>query len=104
MLLIYCPYCNEERPELEFAYAGEAHLVRPANMMDMTDEEFATFFFYRENTKGIAFERWRHVHGCGRFFNVARDTVSDKILKTYKVGEPKPKIAAATLKKTQVAS
>ncbi|MEM8540575.1 MAG: sarcosine oxidase subunit delta [Pseudomonadota bacterium] len=104
MLLIHCPYCDEERPELEFAHAGEAHLVRPANMADMTDEEFASYFFYRENTKGVAFERWRHVHGCGRFFNAARDTVSDKFLKTYKVGEPKPKIAAAAPKKTQAAS
>ncbi|MEM9573994.1 MAG: sarcosine oxidase subunit delta, partial [Pseudomonadota bacterium] len=85
-------------------HAGEAHLVRPANMADMTDEEFASYFFYRENTKGVAFERWRHVHGCGRFFNAARDTVSDKFLKTYKVGEPKPKVAAAASKKTQAAS
>ena len=31
MLLITCPYCEAARPELEFAYAGEAHLVRPAD-------------------------------------------------------------------------
>ncbi len=31
MLLIKCPYCEEERPELEFRNAGEAHLVRSAS-------------------------------------------------------------------------
>lgn len=104
MLLIHCPYCNEERPELEFTHAGEAHLVRPSNMANMTDDEFAAFFFYRENKKGIAFERWRHLHGCARFFNAARDTVSDKFLKTYKAGEPKPKIDMAAPKNKKTAS
>ena len=32
-------------------------------------------------------ERWRHVHGCGRFFNALRDTVTRPIGKTYKPGE-----------------
>ena len=31
MLLIRCPYCEEERPELEFRNAGEAHVARPAD-------------------------------------------------------------------------
>ena len=44
----------------------------------------------RTNPKGLHVERWRHVHGCGRFFNAVRDTVSDKILRIYKAGEPKP--------------
>ena len=37
------------------------------------------------------------MHGCGRFFNAARDTISDKFIKTYKAGEPKPDIGAATI-------
>ena len=51
---------------------------------------FADYFFLRDNPKGLIFERWRHIHGCGRFFNAARDTISDKILLTYKAGEPMP--------------
>ena len=39
-------------------------------------------------------ERWRHVSGCGRFFNVLRDTVSDKFLAVYKAGEPRPALGA----------
>ena len=31
MLLIHCPYCEQDLPELEFAYAGEAHIARPAD-------------------------------------------------------------------------
>ncbi|MFY0595662.1 MAG: sarcosine oxidase subunit delta [Cognatishimia sp.] len=90
MLLIHCPYCDELLPEAEFAYAGEAHIVRPENPSDVSDEEWEKFLFIRANVKGLHFERWRHVHGCGRFFNAVRDTVSDKILITYKAGEPKP--------------
>ncbi|MEM7302392.1 MAG: sarcosine oxidase subunit delta [Pseudomonadota bacterium] len=92
MLLIRCPYCEQDLPELEFANAGEAHVVRSSDMVGLSDEEFETFFFIRENPKGISFERWRHVHGCGRFFNAARDTVSDTFLLTYKAGEPKPSL------------
>ncbi len=91
MLLIHCPYCEEDRPELEFRYAGEAHIARPADPSPRSrDEEFANFLFIRTNPKGLMFERWRHVHGCGRFFNAVRDTVTDKFICTYKAGEPKP--------------
>ena len=90
MLLIHCPYCQDNRPELEFANAGEAHIVRPKDMSEMSDAEFETMFFIRDNPKGLSLERWRHVHGCGRFFNAIRHTVSDKFLKVYKSGEPRP--------------
>ncbi len=94
MLLIPCPYCAETLPEVEFAYAGEAHVVRPSDPSLMSDEEWENYLFIRTNAKGTHFERWRHIHGCGRFFNVVRDTVSDKIYMAYKAGEPKPKIDA----------
>ena len=90
MLLIHCPYCEEDRPELEFAHAGEAHIVRPKNMDKLTDEQFEEMFFNRENPKGICLERWRHAHGCNRFFNAARNTVTDRFLKVYKSGEKRP--------------
>ena len=90
MLLIRCPYCEEERPELEFRNAGEAHIVRSADIASISDDDFEKFFFIRSNPKGVIFERWRHIHGCARFFNAARDTVTDKFLAVYKAGEPKP--------------
>jgi sarcosine oxidase subunit delta len=90
MLLIRCPYCEEERPELEFRNAGEAHIARSTDIASISDDDFEKFFFIRSNPKGIIFERWRHMHGCARFFNAARDTVTDKFLAVYKAGEPKP--------------
>jgi sarcosine oxidase, subunit delta len=90
MLLIRCPYCEAERPELEFAYAGEAHIARPLEPSKLTDDEWKDFLYIRKNSRGVHAERWRHQHGCGRFFNALRDTVSDKFLTTYKAGLPRP--------------
>jgi sarcosine oxidase subunit delta len=90
MLLIRCPYCEQDLPELEFRHAGEAHLVRPSAAEEIGDEDFEAFLFVRANPKGATYERWRHVHGCGRFFNAVRDTVSDRFIATYKAGAKKP--------------
>lgn len=90
MLLIRCPYCQGEFPEVEFVYAGEAHIARPADPSQLTDEEWRDHLFIRSNPRGRHFERWHHQHGCGRFFNAARDTVTDKFLVTYKAGLPRP--------------
>ena len=90
MLLIRCPYCEQDLPELEFRHAGEAHLARPAAGEEIGDEEFSAFLFLRDNPRGATYERWRHVHGCGRFFNAVRDTVSDRFVTTYKAGAKKP--------------
>ena len=90
MLLIYCPYCQKELPELEFAYAGEAHIIRPETPSALSDEEWMTYLFIRANARGIHQERWRHIHGCGRFFNALRDTTRDVFLTTYKIGEMPP--------------
>ena len=87
MLLIECPYCDEERPEPEFHYEGEAHIARPAKPATLTDEQWAGFLYLRTNRRGPHRERWLHVHGCGRFFNALRDTVTDRFLLTYKQNE-----------------
>ena len=91
MLLITCPYCGQ-RPELEFSYAGEAHIDRPVRPADLNDEDWTTYLYTRSNPKGAHAERWRHLHGCGRFFNAIRDTRSDVFLATYKVGEHAPEV------------
>ena len=90
MLLIHCPYCRMERPESEFRYGGEAHISRPVEPAAVSDAEWADFLYMRSNPKGIHAERWRHIHGCGRFFNSVRDTMSDRIIATYKPDEPRP--------------
>jgi sarcosine oxidase subunit delta len=94
MLLIDCPYCGE-RPEPEFVHGGQAHLVRPARPADASDQVWADYLYLRANTRGVHAERWRHTHGCGRFFNALRDTTTDQFLATYKVGEAPPAVPAA---------
>jgi sarcosine oxidase subunit delta len=89
MLLIRCPYCEAERPETEFRYGGEAHVARPADPSSVDDAQWSEFLYYRSNPKGDHAERWRHL-GCGRFFNAVRNTLSDRILVTYKAGEKRP--------------
>jgi sarcosine oxidase, subunit delta len=93
MLLIRCPFCEMDRPELEFRYGGEAHIARPADPSAVSDQDWAEFLYFRTNPKGVHAERWRHASGCGRFFNAVRHTVSDKILATYKPSDPRPDIA-----------
>jgi sarcosine oxidase subunit delta len=94
MLLIHCPYCGD-RPELEFSYGGEAHIARPSDPAAVSDEAWAEFLYRRTNPKGVHAERWRHTHGCGRFFNALRDTGNDMFRATYKMDEARPDVAAA---------
>ena len=91
MLLIRCPYCEMDRPEVEFRHAGEAHVARAQDPSTQTDEEWAQFLYLRANPKGLHAERWRHNSGCGRNFNALRDTITDKFVATYRAGEPRPK-------------
>lgn len=74
MLLIPCPHCGD-RPEIEFRNCGEAGIWRPAAA---DDAEWAAFLYVRSNPRGVLAERWRHVHGCGRFFDLHRHTVTDR--------------------------
>lgn len=92
MLLITCPYCGP-RPELEFRNMGEAHVARPAAPDAPSDEDWAGFLYLRANSRGLLAERWRHVHGCSRFFNAVRHTVTDSFVTTYRVGDPRPDLA-----------
>ena len=86
MLLIRCPWCGE-RDEVEFSYGGQAHIAYPADTASVSDADWAKFLFMRDNPKGWFKERWMHVHGCRRWFNAERHTVTHEITRTYKPGE-----------------
>jgi sarcosine oxidase subunit delta len=90
MLLIHCPVCAQDRPEVEFSYGGEAHIARPENPAELKDDAWKDYLFTRSNRRGLHYERWRHVHGCGRFFNAARNTVTDRFVSTYEIGQKPP--------------
>jgi len=86
MFIINCPYCGV-RDHSEFSYGGEAHIVRPKQPTELTDDQWAEYLFMRKNIKGLQYERWNHAHGCRRWFNMCRDTSNDKIHSVYKMGE-----------------
>ena len=92
MLLIPCPWCGE-RDETEFSYGGEAHIVRPKDPAALDDPAWADYLFMKSNTKGLHRERWVHSSGCRRWFNVLRDTTTNRIVAVYKMGETPPEDA-----------
>jgi sarcosine oxidase, subunit delta len=84
MMLISCPYCGP-RDEAEFVCGGTTHIVRPP--LAASDAEWGEYLFYRDNPRGLLRERWRHAHGCGQWFNVARHTVTHAIVSVYRMNE-----------------
>ena len=55
MFLINCPYCGE-RDQQEFKAGGEAHIERPKQPTELSDDEWAEYLFMRKNIKGVQFE------------------------------------------------
>ncbi len=88
MLIFTCPYCGVAAEETELSAGGEAHLKRfgPGS----SDDDFESYLFMRENPKGVHFERWRHVNGCGKWFHAARCTVSLEVFGTYSAQTTRP--------------
>jgi sarcosine oxidase, subunit delta len=88
MLRLTCPCCGA-RDEDEFVFGGEAHIARP-DPAHASDEAWAQYLFFRTNPRGVHYERWQHAYGCRQWFNVARDTVSHRVLAVYALDEPRP--------------
>ena len=91
MFHIQCPWCGW-RNQTEFSYGGEADRSYPQNSMEMDDEQWKDYLFIPQNPKGIFHEQWNHAHGCRRWFNVVRDTASNDIKASYRIGDPGPDI------------
>src|SRR5690242_20701985 len=83
MLCIPCPYCGA-REEVEFTYGGASHVSRPE--LSATDREWTHYLYHRENPRGPYAERWLHAFGCGRWFNVVRNTLTHELLAVYPMG------------------
>ena len=88
MLTLKGPYCGVHADETELHPGSEAHLKRygPGS----SDDEFEGYLFMRENPKGVHFERWRHVYGCGKWFLAARDTNTLEVFGTYSAQTTEP--------------
>ena len=90
----------EKEIKSEFNCGGEAHIVRPKNAPDLSDDQWADYLFMRKNIKGTQFERWNHSNGCRQWFNVARNTATDEILKIYNMGDKPPDLSSRDTPKT----
>ena len=88
MLMLTCPNCGVTAEETEFHAGGEAHLTRHGP--GSTDDDFEGYLFVRENPKGVHFERWRHVYGCGKWFHAARCTATLEVFGTYSAQTTRP--------------
>lgn len=83
MKLMNCPI-NGLRPVSEFHCAGE---VRP--MLDpeaCNDEQWADYVFNRNGAPGVKQEWWLHMPS-GVWFIAERDTLHDRVLRTFLYGE-----------------
>lgn len=81
MLQLTCPYCGAKADETDLAPGGEAHIARAGPEAD--DAAFEAYLFQRKNPRGVHFERWRHVYGCGKWFHAARCTQTLEVFGTY---------------------
>ncbi|WP_306043734.1 sarcosine oxidase subunit delta [Mameliella sp. MMSF_3455] len=88
MLTFQCPYCGVQADETELHAGGEAHLTRHGP--GSSDKDFEAYLFMRQNPKGVHFERWRHVNGCGKWFHAARCTMTLEVFGAYPAQTTEP--------------
>jgi sarcosine oxidase subunit delta len=82
------------REEEEFSPAGQAHIERPLQPEEISDEQWAHYLFFRKNPRGLHHEMWLHAAGCRKYFNATRNTATYEIMETYKMGE-QPRVTAS---------
>ena len=79
MLLITCPWCGP-RAQIEFAYGGDAGVVRPADPEAVSAGEWLDHVYLRDNPRGPHDEWWQHSAGCRAWVKVRRDTWTHRVL------------------------
>lgn len=82
MKILTCPI-NGPRPLSEFAYGGEVRPMPDANQAG--DEAWADYVFNRAGEPGLRREWWYHI-ASGTWFVAERDTLHDRIARTYLYG------------------
>ncbi len=69
---IACPYCGARGVD-EFAYLGDATVVRPDPAAPDAGTAFADYVYLRDNPAGRHRELWQHALGCQSWLVVTRD-------------------------------
>ena len=88
MIIVRCPYCHEQRTEEELTYGGEADIARPLEPGSVSDQQWTEYLFMRSNPKGLLAEQWCCAFGCGQWFKVRRDSVTQEIHEVLRFDEP----------------
>jgi len=83
MKILTCPV-NGPRPVSEFAFGGEVRTMPDA--ATCTDGEWADYVFNRTGIPGVKIEWWYHI-ASGTWFFAERDTVADRVIRTWLPGE-----------------
>lgn len=89
MMQLPCPHCGQ-RDEREFRNGGPAPLVRPTPPEAVSDEAWSDYLYRYDDVVGWQAERWVHIHGCGAWFHLWRNTVTHEIGEATLVGQPLP--------------
>jgi sarcosine oxidase subunit delta len=74
-LRLPCPHCGIRDAE-EFRFGGE---VRSRPGQDAAPEAWVDYSFLRANIAGMQKEWWYHRLGCGKWFTLERDTITNQI-------------------------
>lgn len=74
-LIITCPICGK-RDGYEFRFGGEERGPRPVRD-DLAGREWCEVVHKRSNIGGVQEEWWYHRDGCGVWFTIRRDTLTN---------------------------
>ena len=76
---IACPCCGERAID-EYAYYGDASVVRPDIASPTAMQDFVAYTFERVNAPGPHRELWYHAAGCHLWLVVTRNVSTHEIL------------------------
>jgi len=79
---ITCPICGK-RNGYEFRFGGEERGPRP-DEKGLSTDKWCDYVHMRSNVGGAQKEWWHHRDGCGAWFTICRDTLTN-----LEVDEPK---------------
>jgi sarcosine oxidase subunit delta len=74
-LTITCPICGK-RSGYEFRFGGEERGPRP-EPSNLTPQQWCDYVHNRSNVAGVQKEWWYHRDGCGVWFTVSRNTLTN---------------------------
>lgn len=82
MLILNCPNCGP-RNVSEFRHGGETN-PRPPATAAPSPAEVTDYLYMRRNVSGVETEWWYHRAGCGLWFLAERDTLTNRVVRTYR--------------------